>query len=59
LKGKSMKKAFSVCAVLVVLAGCAEEQVYTTEADISQANLATECPVDVSEADRANYPACL
>jgi hypothetical protein len=43
---------------MIALAGCVEEQSYTTEADISEANLSSECPVDVSEADRANYPAC-
>jgi len=28
------------------------------ETDMSEANMSTDCPVDVSEADRANYPAC-
>ncbi len=53
-----MKNALAVSIILVVLAGCVEEQSFTTEADISEANRNTECPVDVSEADRANYPAC-
>ena len=53
-----MKNTFAVSAILVVLAGCVEDQSYTTEADISEANRASECPVDVTEADRANYPAC-
>ena len=53
-----MKNTFALCAILVALAGCAEEETFTTEADISEANLATECPVDVTEADRANFPAC-
>ncbi len=53
-----MKKILATSLVLLALAGCAEEQSFTTEADISQANRNTECPVDVTEADRANYPAC-
>ena len=53
-----MKNILAATVILVALAGCAEEQTFTTEADISEANRATECPVDVTEADRANYPAC-
>ncbi len=53
-----MKYTLAAKTLFVVLAGCAEEQSFTTEADISEANRNTECPVDVSEADRANYPAC-
>lgn len=53
-----MKNTLAVSFILVSLAGCIEEQSFTTEADISEANRATECPVDVTEADRANYPAC-
>ena len=53
-----MKNVLAVSAFLVVLAGCVEEQSFTTEADISEANRATECPVDVTEADRENYPGC-
>ena len=53
-----MKKLIALSFALVALAGCVEEQSFTTEADISEANRSTECPVDVSEADRANYPAC-
>ncbi len=56
--GKPMKNLFAASVILVAMAGCAEEQTFTTEADISEANRATDCPVDVSEADRANYPAC-
>jgi hypothetical protein len=39
-----------------ILAGCVEEPIYKN--DISEANRMTVCPVDVSEADRAEYPAC-
>lgn len=53
-----MQKVFAISVILVALMGCVEDQAYTTEADISEANRNTECPVDVSEADRANYPAC-
>ncbi len=53
-----MKNALAVSVIFAALAGCVEEQSFTTEADISEANRATECPVDVTEADRANYPAC-
>ncbi|MCC1494528.1 hypothetical protein [Cognatishimia sp. F0-27] len=53
-----MKNLFAVSVILVALAGCVEEQSFTTEADISEANRATDCPVDVTEADRANFPAC-
>lgn len=53
-----MKNIFTFAFILVALAGCVEEQSFTTEADISEANRNTECPVDVTEADRANYPAC-
>lgn len=28
------------------------------ETDMSEANIKQVCPADVSEADRANYPAC-
>ena len=30
----------------------------TMETDMSEATMAAECPADVSEADRAMYPAC-
>lgn len=53
-----MKYYVALALAMITLAGCAEEQSFVTEADISEANRATECPVDVSEADRANYPAC-
>ncbi len=52
-------KYYVVCVIaMIALSGCSEEQSYTTEADISEANRSSECPVDVTEADRANYPAC-
>lgn len=53
-----MKKLLAITVIVAALAGCEEEQSFTTEADISEANRATDCPVDVTEADRANYPAC-
>lgn len=50
-------KRIALLLVVAALAGC-EEDVGPLETDISEANRATECPVDVSEADRADYPAC-
>ncbi|WP_158263583.1 hypothetical protein [Aliiruegeria haliotis] len=50
-------KKITLLLLLPVLAACAEPDM-TLETDISEANINTECPVDVSEADRANYPAC-
>lgn len=43
---------------LTLLAGCVDDD-FVTEADISEANRNTACPVDVSEADRDQYPGCL
>lgn len=40
---------------LAILSACADMPL---ETDISQANINSVCPVDVTEADRANYPAC-
>jgi hypothetical protein len=55
-EGKKMKKLMLIL-LFPVLSACMEDTpVYET--DISEANRNTECPVDVSEADRANYPAC-
>ena len=34
------------------------EKPLVMETDISETNIATVCPADVSEADRANDPAC-
>ncbi len=56
--GKHMKYYIAVALATIALTGCVQEDSYTTEADISEANRSTECPVDFSEADRANYPAC-
>ena len=42
---------------LSFLAAC-NDTVPMMETDISEANINTVCPDDVSEADRANYPAC-
>ncbi len=55
-----MKKSMTMLGgvAVLLLAGCVEEETSTTEADISEANRATECPVDVTEADRADYPGC-
>lgn len=53
-----MKYYIALTFAMIALSGCVEEQSYTTEADISEANRASECPVDVTEADRADYPAC-
>lgn len=53
-----MKRLLLVMALLPTLAACVEEKPMVMETDISEANRNTECPVDVSEADRANYPAC-
>lgn len=50
-------KKLTLILILSALSACVEESpVY--EVDISEANRNTVCPVDVSEADRANYPAC-
>lgn len=57
-KGNQMKYFIALALTTITLAGCVNEESFTTEADISEANRSTECPVDVSEADRANYPAC-
>ena len=49
-------KKYALLLLLPLLAACAEDMVMET--DISEANRNQECPVDVSEADRADYPAC-
>ena len=55
---KTPKILLALC-VFGALAGCVDDgPVGPMEADMSQANINTDCPVDVSEADRANYPAC-
>lgn len=43
---------------LPLLAGCAEESAPPMETDIAESNRNEVCPADVSEADRAEYPAC-
>jgi hypothetical protein len=43
-------------ALLPLLAAC--DDGYTTEADLQGTPITDVCPVDVSEADIANYPAC-
>jgi hypothetical protein len=50
-------KQLVVIMLFTVLSACVEEKP-VLETDISEANRNSECPVDVSEADRANYPAC-
>lgn len=50
-------KKFALFLVLPWLAACGEEPM-PMETDISEANRATVCPADVSEADRYLYPAC-
>ncbi len=42
---------------LPLLAGCVEEKM-PMETDVADSNRNEVCPADVSEADRANYPAC-
>lgn len=51
-----MKRA-ALILLLPFLAACAEED-YVMETDVSEANRNEVCPADVSEADRAEYPAC-
>ncbi|EEX13957.1 hypothetical protein LX81_04395 [Palleronia aestuarii] len=53
-----MTRILTATFVLTLLAACVEDDNFVYESDISEANINTECPVDVSEADRANYPAC-
>lgn len=56
---ESLMKKFALLMLLPFLAACAEpEDAVVLETDMSEANMSTDCPVDVSEADRANYPAC-
>ncbi len=50
-------KKFAFMLMLPLLSACAEEPL-VMETDLSQANINEVCPVDVSEANRANYPAC-
>jgi len=50
-------KKLAALLLLPLLAACVEEEPMM-ETDISQANINSVCPADVTEADRANYPAC-
>ena len=52
-----MKQLITALLFSSALAGCVDEPMLM-ETDISEANRNTVCPADVSEADRANYPAC-
>ena len=49
-------KKIAFLALLPLLAAC--DDGYTTEADLHGTPITDVCPVDVSEADIANYPAC-
>lgn len=49
-------KKYVVLLLFPLLAACVEDM--PMETDISEANRNEVCPVDVSEADRADYPAC-
>ena len=50
-------KRLAVILLLPLLSACAEQPL-VMETDMSEANINQVCPADVSEADRANYPAC-
>lgn len=50
-------RKFALVLLLPLLAGCVENDM-PMETDISKADMNDVCPVDVSEADRASYPAC-
>ncbi|MGJ8586194.1 MAG: hypothetical protein ACSHXD_19045 [Marinosulfonomonas sp.] len=50
-------KKYAILLLFPLLAACVEDT-GPLEADISEANINADCPVDVTEADRANYPAC-
>lgn len=50
-------KKYCLLLLFPLLVACVE-QAPVMETDISEANRNTVCPSDVSEADRANYPAC-
>jgi nitrous oxide reductase accessory protein NosL len=54
-------KKLAIVLLFPLLAACdadMEDEEMVLETDMSEANMSTDCPVDVSEADRANYPAC-
>ena len=50
-------KRLAIILLLPLLSACAEQPL-VMETDMSEANINQVCPADVSEADRANYPAC-
>lgn len=50
-------RKFAFLLLMPLLAGCVEEEM-PLETDVSEANREQVCPADVSEADRADYPAC-
>ena len=55
--GKTYMKKCAILLLFPLLAACVEDT-GPMEVDMSEANINTDCPVDVSEADRADYPAC-
>jgi hypothetical protein len=55
-KRENPVKKIAFLALLPLLAAC--DDGYTTEADLQGTPITDVCPVDVSEADIANYPAC-
>jgi len=58
---KNPMKKLAIVLLFPLLAACdadMEDEEMVLETDMSEANMSTDCPVDVSEADRANYPAC-
>ncbi|MDP5307558.1 hypothetical protein [Paracoccus spongiarum] len=50
-------KTIALLLLVTVVAGCVTDDM-PMETDISEANRNEVCPADVSEADRADYPAC-
>lgn len=51
-------KFLAFLLLLPLLAGCVEDAGAPLETDIAESNRNEVCPADVSEADRAEYPAC-
>lgn len=51
-------KYLAFLLLLPLLAGCVEDTSAPLETDIAESNRNEVCPADVSEADRAEYPAC-
>lgn len=50
-------RLFALLILVPLVTGCVEESV-PLETDIAESNRNQVCPADVSEADRAEYPAC-